>query len=313
MERGIDNESENSVAGALHQKKSIRIEDLSTANDLDSSSNIDSSQIDQSCEFIGNALETFWKTVGQFFSKRSSMVRSVFYIILATLYNAYFIASVYYSIHNGIPMDWCNGVGFLIVLPALTYLGLFYFQVVNKFWGESIHQSVLKPIGKAFDKVWKYRSVPVLRWNSYQTIFQNDNNWFRLAHYGFYLVLIVGLLTFLIIDTADERMRLQSFGGLFIFLVLGWIFSKYPSRVTCRIFLCKFVVKYLWFLYRWYGDTSSGVWPCSWFSVWLSYDGILVEEHSSVWVANSLFSLITLLPDQNSFTDTWPMMKTLRE
>jgi pyrimidine nucleoside transport protein len=95
----------------------------------------------------------------------------------------------------------------------------------------------LKPIGKAFDKVWKYRSVPVLRWNSYQTIFQNDNNWFRLARYGFYLVLIVGLLTFLIIDTADERMRLQSFGGLFIFLVLGWIFSKYPSRVTCRIFL----------------------------------------------------------------------------
>jgi pyrimidine nucleoside transport protein len=42
-------------------------------------------------------------------------------------------------------------------------LGLFYFQVVKKFWGESIHQTVLKPIGKAFEKVWKYRSVPVLR------------------------------------------------------------------------------------------------------------------------------------------------------
>jgi hypothetical protein len=53
MERGIDNESVDSVAGALHQKKSIRIEDLSTANDLDSSSNIDS-QIGQSCAFIGN-------------------------------------------------------------------------------------------------------------------------------------------------------------------------------------------------------------------------------------------------------------------
>ena len=41
----------------------------------------------------------------------------------------------------------------------------------------------------------------------------------------------MGLLTFLIIDTAGERVRLQSFGGLLIFLLLGWIFSKYPSRV----------------------------------------------------------------------------------
>lgn len=50
----------------------------------------------------------------------------------------------------------------------------------------------------------------------------------------------MGLLTFLIIDTADERVRLQSFGGLLVFLLLGWIFSKYPSRVNSISFLYFF-------------------------------------------------------------------------
>ncbi|KZS13466.1 Solute carrier family 28 member 3 [Daphnia magna] len=167
---------------------------------------------DRSCEFIGNALEKLWASLGDFFSERSAVARSIIYIIFAILYNVYFVASVHYSIRNGIPMDWCDGVGFLIVLTGIIYLGLFYFQIVKKFWGKSINRAVMKPAGKAFDRAWKY-------------------SWVR---YGFYLVLSAGLLTFLIIDTADERVRLQSFGGLLIFLLLGWIFSKYPSRVIWR-------------------------------------------------------------------------------
>jgi pyrimidine nucleoside transport protein len=171
MERGIDNVAAD-IEMELDPNKSIRIEDLSTmavknldlsSSKSDSNSNDDDDDddepSDQSCEFLGNALEKFWTILGDFFTQRSAVARSVFYIILAVLYNAYFIASVYYSIHNGIPMDWCDGVGFLIVLTALIYLGLFYFQIVKKFWGKAIHRSVLKPLGKAFDKAWKYRSV----------------------------------------------------------------------------------------------------------------------------------------------------------
>jgi pyrimidine nucleoside transport protein len=170
----IDNASKHvgTESEGSDQKKSIGTEDLSTPTAKDDSlSNIDSQSndegegddeaIDQSCEFIGNALETFWKGTGEFFSQRSAAAHSVIYILLAVLYNAYFVASVYYSIHNGIPMDWCDGVGFLIVLTGITFFGLFYFQVVKKFWGEPIHQNVLKPIGNAFEKVWKYRSVPI--------------------------------------------------------------------------------------------------------------------------------------------------------
>jgi len=116
-------------------------------------------EVNQSCSFVGNALEKFWTTLGDFAVKRKTLVRGLVYVIIALLYNAYFIASIYYSIHNGIPMDWCNGVGLLIILTVITYLSLFYFQVVKKFWGKSIDRAVLKPAGAYFDRLWKFRLV----------------------------------------------------------------------------------------------------------------------------------------------------------
>lgn len=179
MERGIDNagaDIELEVGVLSAGKRSAGIQDLSTmaVKDLDLSTISSSSQsnagddhhhhdeentTNQSCQMLGNGLEKFWKLIGNFFSKRARLTRSIVYIIIALLYNAYFIASIYYSLHNSIPMDWCDGVGFLIVITALTYLGLFYFQVVKKFWGKAISRSVLKPTSRAFDRAWKYRSV----------------------------------------------------------------------------------------------------------------------------------------------------------
>lgn len=175
MDRGIDNAGADiEMEGGMEKNRSIRIEDLSTlaVKDFDLSSKSDSQSTggdsddeppDQSCEFIGNALEKFWTTLGDFFSERSAAARSIIYIIFAILYNAYFIASVHYSIRNGIPMDWCDGVGFLIVLTGIIYLGLFYFQIVKKFWGKSLDRAVMKPTGKAFDRAWKYRSVFIIK------------------------------------------------------------------------------------------------------------------------------------------------------
>lgn len=173
MERGIDNAGADiEMESGLDRKTSDRVQDLSTmaVKDLDLSSttsksdshveeNDDDEPVDQSCRVIGNGLEKFWTWLGDFFSQRSALARSIFWIILALLYNAYFMASIYYSIHNGIPMDWCDGVGFLIVITGLTYLGLFYFQVVKKFWGKSIEKACMKPAGEAFDRAWKHRLV----------------------------------------------------------------------------------------------------------------------------------------------------------
>jgi len=47
-----------------------------------------------------------------------------------------------------------------------------------------------------------------------------------------YLALVAALVTFLVIDTADERDRLISFLGLVVFILFGFVFSKHPSRVS---------------------------------------------------------------------------------
>lgn len=136
-------------------------------------------EVNQSCTFIGNALEKFWVYLNDFATRRQQLVRGLIYVILAILYNAYFVASIYYSIKNGIPMDWCGGVGLLIILTVLGYVGLFYFQIVKKFWGESIDRNVLQPMDRTFDRVWEYRSVYLIF--CLDVFKMHENNSFNLA------------------------------------------------------------------------------------------------------------------------------------
>jgi len=48
-------------------------------------------------------------------------------------------------------------------------------------------------------------------------------------------LIVAALIAFLVIDTKDERYRLVSFFGLIVFVLLGWIFSKHPSKVSLII------------------------------------------------------------------------------
>lgn len=106
---------------------------------------------------VGKLLEAFWSSVGNVFTEQRLVVKSIIYVVIALLYNAYLVASIYYAVHNGHPIDYCDGVGFLIVSTAVVYLGLFYFQIVKRFWAKAIYRVVFKPLGAAIDRVWKYR------------------------------------------------------------------------------------------------------------------------------------------------------------
>lgn len=120
----------------------------------------DDEKVQQSCAFIGNALERFWSTLGRLISENQTMVYACVYILLAVLYNAYFISCMFYYVnHDEIVMDWCDGVGFLIALTIVMYVGLFYFQVVKRFWGKAIYKAALQPMGVAYEKAWTYKLV----------------------------------------------------------------------------------------------------------------------------------------------------------
>ena len=117
-------------------------------------------EVQQSCAFIGNALERFWTTLGRLIKENETIVYACVYILLAVLYNAYFISCMFYYVnHDEIEMDWCDGVGFLIALTIVMYVGLFYFQVVKRFWGKAIYKAALKPMGEGYEKAWKYGLV----------------------------------------------------------------------------------------------------------------------------------------------------------
>lgn len=117
----------------------------------------DEDELNQACSFVGSGIEKCWTYLNDFGTKRKRLVRQIVYVLLALLYNSYFVASVYYSIQHGIPMDWCNGVGLLIILTVVSYLGLFYFQIVKRLWGKTIYQAAIKPFGILFDRYWRYR------------------------------------------------------------------------------------------------------------------------------------------------------------
>jgi len=64
-------------------------------------------------------------------------------------------------------------------------------QIIKRFYGQRIYRSVMIPLDKKFTKY-----------------FEN-----RIIRYSFFLLLAAAIVTFLIIDTADDRARLQSISG----------------------------------------------------------------------------------------------------
>lgn len=107
---------------------------------------------------FGGPVENLWHCVRYEDERRNYWIKMAFLVIVAILYNGYFAATVWYAVHYGKPIDFCDGVGFHIVLTGFVYLCLFYFQIVKPYWGKAIHKSFMKPIGERYDRVWKYRS-----------------------------------------------------------------------------------------------------------------------------------------------------------
>lgn len=51
------------------------------------------------------------------------------YFVLLCLYNAYLFYCIWRYVYYGLEWEWCDGLGFLIILTVLTYAGLLYYQV----------------------------------------------------------------------------------------------------------------------------------------------------------------------------------------
>lgn len=106
----------------------------------------------------------------------------VLWTVLGLAYNVYLAYAIHYHAAKGRTLDWCGGLGFLIVLTSIVYLGLFYFYVVK----------------------WAMR-----RWRLQPRLPASVQ---KMCHHRFFklavsLVIFIAILVFLIVDTEKDRYR----------------------------------------------------------------------------------------------------------
>lgn len=145
--------------------------------------------------------------------KRSTVVKLagkiILILILVAAYNAYLVYAIHFHLATGRPIDWCGGLGFLIIITLFVYSNLLYFHVVKKLF------------------VWK--KIRILPSTKIHRITST-----RASKWVMTLSVVISVCLFLIIDTAKDRHRLISAGGLVVIIAFGTLFSKSRKDIIWR-------------------------------------------------------------------------------
>ena len=163
--------------------------------------------------------------------KRSLRILAIILVVAA--YNAYIAYAVHFHLKTGRNMDWCGGLGFLIIVTALVYFSLFYFHILKK----------VVPWRKI--KAW----LPLHALRVFNT---------KTGNLILNILVIVVIGVFLVIDTETDRKRLISAGGILVIILLGTLGSKSRQNIVWRHVSWGLVLQFLFglLILRWsYGKT----------------------------------------------------------
>ena len=119
------------------------------------------------------------------------------YVVLILLYVAYFSYAMYF--------DW-KGNTTLIIFTSIA-LAYCLYVLIEHFCGEKINSRIIQPTHRAIARKWKY-----LRWCLLAAV-------------------IIGIIVYIAVDAAHNPIQLVSGGGLFVFVIIGFLCSKSPSKV----------------------------------------------------------------------------------
>merc|ERR1719230_125507 len=98
-------------------------------------------------------------------------------------------------------MDWCGGLGFLIIVTVIVYCNLLYFHIIKRLL------------------VWKNVEVSVPK--SVEILLAKKVVKFLLT-----LTVVAAICIFLVLDTVNDRHRLISAAGIVVIILIGTVFSK---------------------------------------------------------------------------------------
>ena len=156
-----------------------------------------------------------------YLSKNPKIQTAIFSAVLFILYNLYLgyciVRKKDYGGYEVTEFEWCDGLGFLIIITALVYLGLIYFKILKPYLGPAFESGVSKPLGQI---------VASLR--------KRYPRFMSLVNVIFGLAVLAGIVTFLIVDSKDEPERLMSALGVVILVFIGFILSAHPAHIRWR-------------------------------------------------------------------------------
>ncbi|XP_014590879.1 solute carrier family 28 member 3 isoform X1 [Equus caballus] len=145
-------------------------------------------------------LERKYGTVQDFYQKHKTTLRYILWGILLTVYLAMVIAACALNFHQALPL-------FVITVATI------FFVVWDHFMAKYEHRvkELLSPGRRLLDRHWSW-----LKWVIWSS-------------------LILGVVFWLIFDTAKlGQQQLVSFGGLIVYVILLFLFSKHPTKVRWR-------------------------------------------------------------------------------
>jgi len=161
---------------------------------------------------VGNKIEEFWSGINNKIKDNTKVLKIAGIVFLAIFYNSYFIAAIHYGATEveG-SLDYCTDVGFLVILTVMVYIGFIYFFLIKPYFPRAILKNFKRVLVDLRSKI-------------------PDSIFYALS----YTVVPFIICIFVIADTWYEPQRLYSALGLFILVLLGFLFSKHPGYVFWR-------------------------------------------------------------------------------
>nr|XP_056722040.1 sodium/nucleoside cotransporter 2-like [Euleptes europaea] len=163
----------------------------------------------ESSAFLARICSPISKACG-FCKSHSELLRKIFLGLLGAAYLAFFIAACWLNFQRALPLFILTCMGVLLV----TY------NLVQKWWGAQIAQ-LLSPVGKCFQGSW-----PKLKW-------------------VLYLLILVGLVTFLVLDLSQKQEQLVSLGGFCVLVLALFLCSRHHSAVSWRTVFWGLALQFL--------------------------------------------------------------------
>ena len=170
--------------------------------------------------FIGNFIESSWRTLNSFLSEYQRILRPIILTIVFLLYNVYLGAALVHGVTNRTCLNFCDDVGFLFLITLLIYICLVYFFIIKPLYRKFLQTDQAARLNKSVIHPIESRISGAMKHPYTNTVIS--------------LVFLLALAVFILVDTAEDPSRLVSAAGILVLVLLGLIFSKHPGYVVWR-------------------------------------------------------------------------------